>query len=109
MAIANSKRSYFISCGSNVPFWLNCRESSMLNFLEIQDGCEVRPCSVAGIYVELEGVLSPEGSYGHLGYNKHELTPTHVHYASIAGPSTCDWIDPDQWVTGWTDLGKEPP
>ena len=100
--------SYFIGCGSNAPFWIDCHEPSMAVFLEVQDGCELRPCSADDIYVELEGVLSPEGSYGHLGYNKHKLTPTHVHYASIVGPSSCERTDPDKWVNAWTNFSQAP-
>jgi hypothetical protein len=90
--------SYFIGCGSNVPFWLNCREPSMLSFVELQDSCDVRPCSVAGVYLELEGELSPEGSHGHLGLWKREITPTHIHYASGVGPSDCTWTPHEEWI-----------
>jgi hypothetical protein len=99
--------NYFIACGSKVPFSLKCHEPSMERFLDVQASCDVRPCSDAGIYVELEGVLSPEGDYGHFGWAKHALTPTRIHYASTVGPSTCDWTDPDEWVTAWTEWSKK--
>lgn len=96
-ATCDFEGSAFLACGSNVPFWLDCHGPSMEKVLDVMAACEVGPCSVAGVYVELEGDLSPEGHHGHLGLYQRELTPKHVHYASGVGPAQCGWAPRDKW------------
>jgi hypothetical protein len=69
--------------------------------LDVMEACELRACSVAGVYLELDGELSAEGRYGHFEMYKRELSPTQVHYANGIGPEQCGWVKPDEWIMAW--------
>lgn len=88
----------FLPCGTKTPYWLNCKTPGMEKALDVMEACELQSCSVAGVYLELDGDLSAEGRYGHFEMYKHELSPSHVYYANDIGPKECGWADPDEWV-----------
>lgn len=70
----------------------------MAQVLDVMAACDVQPCSVAGVYMEFEGSLSPNGHHGHLGMYQREITPTHVSYVNGVGPENCDWSPPREWL-----------
>jgi hypothetical protein len=89
--------SSFAPCGTSKAYWIDCDDPPWTNAVSILDTCDVRRCSVHGVYVELDAALSPLGSYGHLGNWQHELTPHHVYYVHSVGPNTCTWTRPADW------------
>jgi hypothetical protein len=48
------------------------------------------PDDPPGIYVQLDGVLSEPGEWGHLGQYERELTATHIYYVAHAKAADCD-------------------
>jgi hypothetical protein len=58
--------------------------------LDAQPECDLgKACQLQQAYVEIEGKLSPPGSYGQMGMYERQITPIRFLSAAYAGPNDC--------------------
>lgn len=79
--------STFQPCGTDKSWWLTGEGDAMSLLRQTYD--RVGPGASEGIYAEVRGVLSREGSYGHLGAYAREFYITGVQEARASGPGDC--------------------
>lgn len=80
--------SAFRPCGSNDPYWVIDDTQSLIDSTR-PNGAEGSPTQPSTVYVEVEGTLSPRGSYGHLETYDRELVVSRVLSVSATPPDSC--------------------
>ncbi|MBI3202445.1 MAG: hypothetical protein HYZ29_12965 [Myxococcales bacterium] len=81
----------FRSCGQSALIAVDRADPALSDVIDMFDTCDLVPCHPSGVYVELDGTISPEGNYGHMGMYYRILTARKIHYAArTPPPNTCE-------------------
>lgn len=77
-------------CGAKEAWAIEGDDPSLSEAAAMYDDCDVAKCSEAGLYVELNGNVSPRGRYGHLGMYPHALIVERMFYVARTAPAGCE-------------------